>query len=55
MGYLLLSHSCKRTVVVLFNSYRGDKVVHIFRKGINTRVNVIARLEFELTISLSNA
>ena len=27
----------------------GDKEVHTFPKGINSKVNVIARVEFELT------
>ena len=27
----------------------GDKEVHIFPKGISPRVNIIARLEFELS------
>ena len=35
--------------MTLFNSYYGDKGVHTFPKGINTKANVIARLVFELT------
>ena len=40
-------HSCRRTVVVLFNQQLGDKKVHIFPKDICTKVNVIAWLEFK--------
>ena len=40
-----------RTLVVLFNPWLGDKGVHAFPKGINPKVNVIGRLEFELAYS----
>ena len=45
------SHIWGRKLVVLFNPYlamAGDKRVHTFPKGISPKVNVIARLEFEL-------
>ena len=46
--YLMPSHSPRRTVVVLFNHSWEDKGVHTFPKGICPKVNVIARLEYEL-------
>ena len=47
----MLKSSLKKTVVVLFNQYLGEgrKEVHIFLKDISRKINVIARLEFELT------
>ena len=43
------SHYCKRTVVMLFSPLMEvNKDVHTFFKGISLKVNVIARLEFEL-------
>ena len=41
-------HPCRRAVVVLFNPLLRDKGVHAFPKSISLKVNVIARLEFEL-------
>ena len=44
-------HPCRRTIVILFNSYQGwgNKGVHAFSKGMSLKVNIIAWLEFELT------
>ena len=38
----------RRTVVVLLNHSWEEKGVHTFPKGICPKVNVIARLEYEL-------
>ena len=47
LGYFDIKiHTFKRSVVVLF-SWK-DVGVHTFDKGIRAKVNVIARLEFEL-------
>ena len=42
------SHPSTRTVVVLFNHSCEDKGVHTFPNGICPKVNIIARLEYEL-------
>ena len=41
-------HSHRRTVVGLFTHSWEDRVAHTFPKGIYSKVNIIARLEFEL-------
>ena len=46
------SHPCKRTVVVLFNSFL--KKVHTFPKGINLKVNVIVQLNSFIIILQSS-
>ena len=49
MTYWVIScqnHYCG-TAVILFNSWK-DNGVHSLSKGISIKVNVIARLEFEL-------
>ena len=46
VDYFMLNHPCRRTTEVLFKS--GDKDVLTFLNGICPKVNVIARLEFEL-------
>ena len=49
VGYLISRLFLRRKVVVLFNREGGggNKRVHIFHKGICSRVNVMAWLEFE--------
>ena len=42
------SHRCRRTAVVLFNPWLGNKWIHTFPKGNSRKVNVITWLEFEL-------
>ena len=45
-----MSKPCGRTAVVLFNPWLvGDKGFHSFPKDISSKMNVIERLEFELT------
>ena len=34
--------------MLLFNSRQGDKEIHNFPKGISPKLNIMARLEFEL-------
>ena len=46
MDYLMQSHPCRRTGEVQFNL--AHKKVHIFLKGIGSKVNIKAWLEFEL-------
>ena len=41
--------SCRRAVEVQFNQQVGNTGVHTFSKGIYPKVNVIARVEIELT------
>ena len=48
IGSTTQSHPCRRSVVVFLSHSWGHKRVHIFPKGINPKVNVIAWLEFEL-------
>ena len=42
------SYPCRRTEVILFNPWVGRQRFHTFSKGICQKVNVKARLEFEL-------
>ena len=42
------SHSCRRTVVILFNQLLGYNGAHTFSKSISPKVNATARLGFEL-------
>ena len=44
----MLNHPCGKTIIILSNPWGGDERVPAFPRGISPKVNVIARLEFEL-------
>ena len=53
MPYLFIpNHLCRRTVVELFYPCLGNKGVHTFLKCRSAKLNVIARLGFELAYSM---
>ena len=40
---------CRMTTVILFNPYQKNEGVHTFPRGLRPKVNIKARLDYELS------